>query len=90
MEIPTIHLASYDFLFLISSMLSLLAAKIHRFFDEDNALSEEAVKNEIRHAVIGDIHALIAYVSIFQIYPQPKHSIPTNLQMLSYDYQRRV
>ena len=43
-------------------------------------LSEKAVKNEIRHAVIRDIHALIAYVSTFQSYPQLKHSIPTNLQ----------
>jgi len=64
LEIPTVHLESYDFLFLISSVLSLLAAKILRHFSEDNALSEEVVKNEIRHAVVRDVYSLITHMHL--------------------------
>jgi MFS family permease len=71
-EIPAVHLASYDFLFLISSILSIVATKMLRFFGEDNALSEEAVKNEIKHAVIRDIHTLMAYMPLSHMHPQPR------------------
>ncbi|WP_456330528.1 MFS transporter [Archaeoglobus sp.] len=64
LEIPTVHLESYDFLFLISSVLSVLAAKILRLFSEDNALSEEVVKNEIRHAVVRDVYSLITHMHL--------------------------
>lgn len=70
LEIPTVHLESYDFLFLISSVLSLLAAKLLRLFSEDNALSEEVVKNEIRHAVVRDVYSLITYMHLPYMQPQ--------------------
>ncbi|WP_244403180.1 MFS transporter [Ferroglobus placidus] len=69
-EIPAIHLASYDFLFLISSILSIVAAKIIGFFNEDNALSEKIVKNEIKHAVIKDVQTLMMYMHLPHMNPQ--------------------
>ena len=63
-EIPTIHLAGYDFLFVISALLSLMAAKFLRLFKEDNALSEDVVKNEIKRAVFHDVCCIMTHMHI--------------------------
>jgi len=63
-DIPAIHLANYDFLFVISAVLSLFAAKLLRFFKEEGESSEDIVKKEIRHAVVHDIQTLMAYTHI--------------------------
>jgi len=70
LEIPAFHLESYDFLFLISSLLSLMAVKILRLFSEDNALSEEVVKNEIKHAVVRDVQSLMSYIHLPHVHSQ--------------------
>ncbi len=64
LEIPAIHLASYDFLFLISALLSLVAAKMLRFFSEENASNEEEVKKEIRNAVLRDIQVVAMHMHL--------------------------
>lgn len=64
LEIFAVHLASYDFLFLISAFLSLISAKLLRFFREENASSEEEVKKEIRNAVLRDIQVLAAHMHL--------------------------
>jgi len=64
LEIPAVHLTSYDFLFLISALLSLISAKLLRFFSEENASSEEEVKKEIRNAVLRDIQVVAAHMHL--------------------------
>jgi MFS family permease len=63
-EIPTIHLAGYDFLFVISALLSLIAAKFLRLFKEDDALSEDVVKSEIKRAVFHDVCCIMTLMHI--------------------------
>jgi MFS family permease len=63
-EIPAIHLAGYDFLFVISALLSLIAAKLLRFFREEGESSEDMVKEEIKHAVFHDVQMIMARMHI--------------------------
>jgi len=63
-EIPAIHLAGYDFLFVISAVLSLIAAKLLRFFKEEGESSEDVVKEEIKHAVFHDVQTIMAHMHI--------------------------
>jgi MFS family permease len=64
LEIPAIHLAGFDFLFIISALTSLIAAKILRFFREGGEGSEEVVKEEIKHAVLHDVQTIMAHMHI--------------------------
>lgn len=64
LEVPALHFASYDFLFLISAAISIAAIKMLRLFDEENAKDEEAVKVEMKRAVITDIYSLMTAMHI--------------------------
>lgn len=70
LEIPAVHFASYDFLFLMSAVMSLIAVRMIRLFSEENASSEEVVKKEIRQAVIRDIHSIM-HMRIPPVHLQP-------------------
>jgi len=63
-EIPAIHLTGYDFLFVMSAALSLIAAKLLRFFREEGESSEDIVKEEIKHAVFHDVQTIMAHMHI--------------------------
>jgi len=47
-----------------------MAVKILRLFSEDNALSEEVVKNEIKHAVVRDVQSLMSYIHLPHVHSQ--------------------
>ncbi|AGK60112.1 hypothetical protein Asulf_00076 [Archaeoglobus sulfaticallidus PM70-1] len=67
LQIPAIHLAGYDFLFLISAFLSVLSVKILRKFEESNAVDEELVKEEIRKAVYQDVLSVISHTPLVTV-----------------------
>jgi len=65
-EIPAVHIAGYDFLFIISALISLMAAKLLRFFKEDGESSEEVVKEEMRHAVLYDVQTIMTHMHLLR------------------------
>jgi MFS family permease len=79
-EIPAIHLAGYDFLFVISAALSLIAAKLLRFFREEGESGEDIVKEEIKHAVFHDVQTIMAHM---HIHPRwfVKYNVPYAIQL---------
>ncbi|AEA47170.1 MFS transporter [Archaeoglobus veneficus] len=79
-EIPAVHLAGYDFLFIISALISLMAAKLLRFFGEDGESSEEVVKEEIKHAVLYDVQTIMTHMHLLKLFNLDKpHAVNTPL-----------
>jgi len=64
-KIPVVCFVNYDFLFITSSLLSLLAAKLLRYFKEEGETQEKVVKKEIKNALIHDVQSLVAYTMIY-------------------------
>ncbi len=78
-EVPAVHLAGYDFLFVISALISLIAAKLLRFFGEGGESSEEVVKEEIKHAVLYDVHNIMTHMHL-RLFNFSRHAVNTPLQ----------